>query len=70
MEVNMWALIIIVLMSSVQGNSGTSNSISSMQFSSKATCEAAATAIAVNEGTIPVNAANAAFQIRAQCVKI
>jgi hypothetical protein len=66
----MWALIIIVLMSSVQGNSGTSNSISSMQFSSKATCEAAATAIAVNEGTIPVNAVNGAFQIRAHCAKI
>jgi hypothetical protein len=70
LEVYMWALIIIVVMSSVQGISGTSNSISSLQFSSQAKCDAAAAKVAVNGGTIPVNSANGAFQIRAHCVEL
>ena len=65
----MWTLVIIVIMSSVQGGSGTSNSIHSVEnFSSREKCDAAAKAIAyagVVKGSLQ---ANGVYEIRTQCV--
>lgn len=66
----MWTLVIIVVMSSIQAVAGTSNSIHSVGgFSTEEKCAAAARAIAVNAGTIPVDSANGAFQVRTHCVQ-
>ena len=65
----MWTLVIIVVMSSVQGGSGTSNSIQSVtNFSSQQRCDAAAKAIAyagVVKGSLQ---ANGVYEIRTHCV--
>jgi hypothetical protein len=65
----MWTLVIIVVMSSVQGGSGTSNSIHSVgNFSSQEKCDAAAKTIAhagVVQGTLQ---ANGVYEIRTHCV--
>ncbi len=65
----MWTLVIIVVMSSVQGGSGTSNSIHSVgNFSSRDKCDAAAKSIAyagVVEGTLQ---SNGVYEIRTHCV--
>jgi hypothetical protein len=65
----MWTLVIIVVMSSVQGGSGTSNSIQSVgNFSSQQRCDAAAKAIAhagVVQGSLQ---ANGVYEIRTHCV--
>jgi hypothetical protein len=67
----MWTLVIIVVMSSVQGGSGTSNSIYSVgNFSSQQKCDAAAKAIAhagVVQGTLQ---ANGVYQVRTHCVEL
>jgi len=67
----MWTLVIIVVMSSVQGGSGTSNSIHSVgNFSSRERCDAAAKAIAhdaVVQGTLQ---ANGVYEIRTHCVEL
>ena len=65
----MWTLVIIVVMSSVQGGSGTSNSIQSVgNFSSQQRCDAAAKTIAhagVVQGALQ---ANGVYEIRTHCV--
>ena len=65
----MWTLVIIVIMSSIQGGSGTSNSIHSPgNFSSAQRCDAAAKAIAragVVQGSLQ---ANGVYEIRTHCV--
>ena len=65
----MWTLVIIVVMSSVQGGSGTSNSIHSVgNFSSQDRCDAAAKSIAyagVVQGTLQ---SNGVYEIRTHCV--
>jgi hypothetical protein len=67
----MWTLVIIVVMSSVQGGSGTSNSIQSVgNFTSQQKCEVAAKAIAhagVVQGSLQ---ANGVYQIRTHCVEL
>jgi hypothetical protein len=65
----MWTLVIIVIMSSVQGGSGASSSIHSVgNFSSQQRCDAAAKAIAhagVVQGALQ---ANGVYEIRTHCV--
>ena len=65
----MWTLVIIVVMSSVQGGSGTSSSIHSVEnFSSQDKCDAAARTIAhagVVKGALQ---ANGVCEIRTHCV--
>jgi len=65
----MWTLVIIVIMSSVQGGSGASSSIHTVgNFSSQQRCDAAAKAIAragVVQGALQ---ANGVYEIRTHCV--
>ena len=68
LEIIMWTLVIIVLMSGTQGVSGTSSSISWMDFSSKEKCDAAVRLLS-SSGTVPVKDANGVFQIRPDCVE-
>jgi hypothetical protein len=67
----MWTLVIIVIMSSVQGGSGTSSSIHTVgSFSSQQRCDAAAKAIAhtgVVQGALQ---ANGVYEIRTHCVEL
>jgi len=55
-------------MSGTQGVSGTSSSISSIDFSSKEKCDAAVKLLS-GAGIVPVKDANGAFQIRPDCVQ-
>jgi hypothetical protein len=65
----MWTLIIIVVMSSVQGGSGTSSSIHSVgNFSSLQKCDDAARTIAHSGVVKGALQANGVYEIRTHCV--
>jgi hypothetical protein len=65
----MWTLIIIVVMSSVQGGSGTSSSIHSVgNFSSQQRCDDAAKTIAHADVVKGALQANGVYEIRTHCV--
>jgi hypothetical protein len=65
----MWTLIVIVVMSSVQGGSGTSSSIHSVgNFSSQQKCDDAAKMIAQSGVVKGALQANGVYEIRTHCV--
>jgi hypothetical protein len=67
----MWTLVIIVVMSSVQGGSGTSSSIYSVaNFSSQPRCDDAAKKIGSSGVVKGALQANGVYEIRTHCVEL
>jgi len=67
----MWTLVIIVVMSSVQGGSGTSSNIHSVgNFSSQQKCDDAAKTIAHSGVVKGALQANGVYEIRTHCVEL
>jgi hypothetical protein len=65
----MWTLVIVVIMSSVQGGSGTSSTVHSVgNFSSQQKCDDAAKTIAHSGVVKGALQANGVYEIRTHCV--
>ena len=65
----MWTLIIVVITGSLQGVSGNSSFVHTLDFQDKAKCEAAAKLIKVDGERIPLREANGVYKIITYCVE-